>query len=219
MGCDSEQKENDFSEPKDKDVTAKYNYNDCDYLKPLSGVSENDMYWLLPTTKIYFNDEIISDGIIQKHEEDGLLTEKYISNNTPYKLLVKELGTEFNDSMYRITYHMELISDYKWFEKEYDDDGILREYEEFIFFNETFCKNGTERHFYRNGQLESDCINYSPDCGDPVNDSPDSFDWDGVCKDYYLNGQIMKEEKFDFKEGRLIYEKCWRQDGVEIDCE
>ena len=193
----------------------KYDFNEIYFLKPSTEEHNNNYYWILPTTKIFLksNDEMISEGVIQKYNsERDELQEKYINKNITYKLVFKKLGTIITDTNFTITSSMELISGNKWVEKEYYSNGILQEYEEFIFFNGDFCKNGIERLYYKNGQLKGDCINYSPDCGDPFDNSP-------VCKRYYITGQLKSENQYNIKEERVIYERCWDEDGNETECE
>jgi len=217
LGCNNSENKNIVN----SDDLKKFNFNEIYFLTPSTIEDENDWYWMLPNVDIFLksNDKIISNGIIQKFEEDEELIEKYISDNVTYKILMKKKGTLISDTNYMISESMELISEHKWVQKEYYDEGILEEYEEYIFFNGDFCKNGIERGYYKNGQLYSDCINYSPDCGDPIIDSPESFNWDGICKEYYISGQIREEVKYNIKEERVIYKRCWDEEGNETECE
>tara|TARA_B100001758_G_scaffold114876_1_gene98395 strand:+ start:318 stop:1589 length:1272 start_codon:yes stop_codon:yes gene_type:complete len=202
------------------DNLKKYNYKEIYSLSPSKTEEIDNSNWMFPKTDIFLksNSQIVSNGIVQKFGEDKDLIEKYISDNVTFKILMKE-RIKNSDTNYTITESMELISDYKWVQKEYYPNGTLEEYEEYIFYNGDFCKNGIERQYYNNGQLYSDCINYSPECGNPIIDSPESFNWNGKCKKYYRSGQIKEKFKYNTKDLSIIYKICYDEDGSEIDCE
>ena len=40
---------------------------------------------------------------------------------------------------------------------------------------------------------------------------------DGIWKKWYKNDQLQYEK--NYKDGEIIFEKCWDEDGNEIECE
>ena len=78
------------------------------------------------------------------------------------------------------------------------------------YINELHYKYGLWKKYHENGELSSEG-NYK------------EGKWiaggvkEGVWKHYYENGQFRMEE--NYKEGELISNKCWDEEGNEIDCE
>ena len=58
--------------------------------------------------------------------------------------------------------------------------------------------------YYDNGQLKKEGY---------YNDDKE----EGLWKEYYDNGQLASYKSY--KEGELISNKCWDEEGNEIDCE
>ena len=63
--------------------------------------------------------------------------------------------------------------------------------------------NGVDKGYYENGQLR-----YETNYKDGI--------VDGLGKGWYENGQLKSE--WSYKDGELISEKCWDEEGNEIDC-
>ncbi|MBU46576.1 MAG: hypothetical protein CMD28_04015 [Flavobacteriales bacterium] len=58
--------------------------------------------------------------------------------------------------------------------------------------------------YYNNGQLKVETF-FNKD-----------FNRDGIYKSYYENGQLKSEE--NYKDDTVISQKCWDEDGNEIEC-
>ena len=65
-------------------------------------------------------------------------------------------------------------------------------------------KVGLWRMYYNNGQLKVETF-FNKD-----------FNRDGIYKSYYENGQLKSEE--NYKDDTVISQKCWDEDGNEIEC-
>ena len=88
---------------------------------------------------------------------------------------------------------------------------------------------GNSKSYYDNGQLKSEGFIKLPENNmlslEELEGSTllgDEFTWldnseqDGVWKFYSINGKLNSEVKYN--EGKIISEKCWSEDGNEIEC-
>tara|TARA_B100000925_G_scaffold283771_1_gene258003 strand:- start:155 stop:841 length:687 start_codon:yes stop_codon:yes gene_type:complete len=181
----------------------KYYYNEVYW----EGENNKQVYYN-PNTKILLksNNEIISEGIIiidreseEKVEEGGYwvdeneVIERYIYDGKTYKIIWKKGKL------------IEAFQDFdKGLFKEYYSNGILKTE---IFTKDGFQNNNfSEKTYYMSGQLKKK--------GDYKEGEKD-----GRWMYYHVNGTLIKEQKYSFEEKRLIYEKCWDEDGKIIVCE
>jgi len=95
--------------------------------------------------------------------------------------------------------------------KKHEDDNLeLRiciahlESINYVWFYNNQPFNGVGYMSYPNGKLDYEA-NYKNGV------------LDGLCRSWYLNGQLVTEG--NYKDGKLISEKCWDEEGNEIDCE
>jgi len=88
--------------------------------------------------------------------------------------------------------------------KHYYENGQLEIEGEYKVQNDSISKDGIWKWYYKNGQLfQTANWKYG--------------EFHGLWKVYYENGQLEWEE--NWKDDELISEKCWDEDGNEIECE